>query len=85
MRGSEKFGQSGSGTVPNRSESVYFLGGRDLEMVEIARVLAEHSIPFFDHALDWSYATFAAYEEEIRSSISNGHRPVLIELRDKPA
>jgi hypothetical protein len=65
--------------------SVYFLGGRDLEMVEIARVLTEHNIPYFDHGLDWSSATFAAYEEEICSAISHGRRPVLIELRDIPA
>ena len=66
-------------------ELTFFLGGLDLEMVEIARVLTEHNIPYFDRALDWSHATFAAYEEEIHSAISNGRRPVLIELRDIPA
>jgi hypothetical protein len=78
-------GQLSSGSALNASQSVYFLGGRDLEMVEIARVLAEQSIPYFDGALDWSDATFSAYAEDIRSIISQGRRPVLVEVRDIPS
>jgi hypothetical protein len=65
--------------------AVYFLGGHDLEMAEIARVLREHNVSYADHSLDWAHAVFSAYEPEIRAAIRNGQRPVLVELRDIPA
>jgi len=69
---------------PAADKAVYFLGGHDLEMQEIARVLRERSVPFVDHQLHWSQATYTAYEQEIATAIRNGRRPVLIELRDIP-
>ena len=63
---------------------IFFLGGHDLEMVEIARVLQKHRVPFVDRGLDWSYAEFSAYEAEIRAAITEGNRPILVELRDVP-
>lgn len=65
--------------------SIYFLGGHDLEMFEIARVLREHCVSFADRGLDWEHAVFPAYEAEIRAAIRDGKRPVLVELREIPA
>jgi hypothetical protein len=62
----------------------FFLGGRDLEMVAMARLLRESGIPqqrIHDHALAWG-ACASQYEPEIRESLSAGLRPVLIELAD---
>ena len=63
---------------------LYFLGGHDLEMQEIAGVLREHSTAFVDHQLHWSQATYAAYAAEIVTALRAGRRPVLIELREIP-
>ncbi len=63
---------------------IFFLGGRDLEMVEIARVLTERRIAVVDHGLDWAHATFTAYEPEVKDAINRKLRPVLVELRDVP-
>lgn len=64
---------------------MYFLGGHDLEMAEIAKILHEHGVPFVDHGLDWAHATFANYDSEIRTAIRSPRRPILVELRDIPA
>ena len=62
----------------------YFLGGHDLEMCEIARVLQLHGCHLVDRHLSWSQARFAAYEPEIRDAIRRGARPVLVELSGIP-
>lgn len=84
MTESANVDQPSLGVRPCGGQSVYFLGGRDLEMVEIARVLSEHNICTFDHALDWSHAMFSAYAEDIRSAVSSDRRAVLVELREIP-
>ena len=63
---------------------LYFLGGHDLEMQEIARGLREHSASFVDHQLHWSQATCSSYQQEIAAALRDGRRPVLIELREIP-
>lgn len=73
------------GTTPNISGPIFFLGGHDLEMAEVIRVLRELSVPFLDRGLDWAHATFSAYEADIRAAIRKGKRPVLVELREIPA
>ncbi len=63
---------------------IFFLGGHDLEMAEVARILRERGIPFVDRGLDWADAVFSAYDPEVRAAIRDGERPILVELRDVP-
>lgn len=66
-------------------ESVFFLGGHDLEMSEIARILRQRGVQLVDHNLNWTRAIFSEYESDIRAAVLEGKRPVLVELRDIPA
>lgn len=61
--------------------SLFFLGGADLEMQEIRKLLAEQGLgrAIRDKHLAWG-ACASDYEAEIRQALSEGHRPVLIEL-----
>ena len=62
---------------------VFFLGGRDLEMVEIGRLvraeLGEEAVA--DKALSWSEARASVYGPEIRAALAHGRKPVLVELK----
>ena len=59
-----------------------FLGGHDLEMVEIARLLAARpDVQVHDRALAWG-ATASAYIAEIRDALTRGKAAVLVELAD---
>ena len=44
------------------TKNLFLLGGRDLEMLEIAKLLTQNNIPFFDKQLSWG-ATLSAYNE----------------------
>ncbi len=44
---------------------IFLLGGHDLEMEEIARLLKQKTIVFYDRGLDWSHARLSAYREEM--------------------
>ena len=57
----------------------FFLGGNDLEMTEIKKVLVSMGIPHLDKNLGWG-AHASAYAEEITSSAKRGEIPVLVEL-----
>ncbi len=60
----------------------YFLGGHDLEMAEIARLLAVHAPGrFHDKGLRWG-AKLSAYRNELAAAIAASDKPVLIELAD---
>jgi hypothetical protein len=61
----------------------FFLGGRDLEMVEIRALLAEVGLAdrVVDAGLVWG-ARASAYETAIRAGLSSGETPVLVELAD---
>ncbi len=62
------------------SKFVFFLGGRDLEMVTIGDLLAEHaSRRFHDKELPWG-AKASAYRSEIEDALTHRKMPVLIEL-----
>ena len=41
--------------------NIFLLGGYDLEMLEIKRLLENHSALFFDHHLNWSNANLSSY------------------------
>lgn len=59
-----------------------FLGGHDLEMFEIGRLLAtRNDIKVHDQRLAWG-ATASVYLLEIREAIHRGHRVAIIELPD---
>src|SRR5688572_21090352 len=60
----------------------YFLGGRDLEMVEIARLLADRDeVAVHDRGLSWG-AKASDYREEIIAARDVGKTVVLVELKD---
>jgi hypothetical protein len=60
----------------------FFLGGRDLEMVEIRRLLDRHAAAHIeDKGLAWG-AVLSAYREELLAARRRGETPVLIELAD---
>ncbi|MBV9121779.1 MAG: hypothetical protein JO112_00285 [Planctomycetes bacterium] len=62
---------------------VFFLGGRDLEMVTIRALLKQHAAGrFFDRGLTWEEARASAYRGEIDRALADGFQPVLVELRD---
>jgi hypothetical protein len=60
---------------------VFFLGGRDLEMLTIRDLLQVNGCQFHDKGLSWGAKT-SYYSEEIGACLSNGDIPVLIELQD---
>ncbi len=62
-------------------ENFFFLGGNDLEMQEIKKILSENGVPFEDKNLRWNTAMASAYAEEIENAIDNGFTPVLVELK----
>lgn len=61
---------------------VFFLGGADLEMLEIRRLLEEFAPDSFrDKGLQWG-AKASDYREEIERALAEGKIPTLIELED---
>ena len=61
---------------------VFFLGGRDLEMVTIKELL-QRELPAHTHdkGLAWG-ARASDYREEIEVEMGSGKTPVLVELHD---
>lgn len=60
----------------------FFLGGRDLEMVEIRRLLDRHAPDLVeDLGLSWG-ARASAYLPRIEAALARGETPVLVELID---
>lgn len=57
----------------------FFIGGMDLEMVEIIKLLSEHRRRFENKNLRWG-AKASSYGAEIRKADESGYAPVLIEL-----
>ncbi len=58
---------------------LYFLGGVDLEMQTIRRLLDDRRANYVDRQLGWG-AKATAYETEIRDAVDGGVVPVLVEL-----
>ncbi len=63
----------------NKKNFVFFLGGRDAEMTEIAQVLAVTGAEVRNNNLGWGAAA-SAYATEIAEAASAGKVPVLVEL-----
>lgn len=49
------------GGIIDKQKAVFLLGGHDLEMLEIRRMLNSHSLAFEDRNLNWSSARLSAY------------------------
>ena len=67
---------------------LFLLGGHDLEMLEIERLVTATLGPeaVLDKGLPWHAALASAYAAEIEAALAGGVRPVLVELRpDLPA
>ena len=59
-----------------------FLGGRDLEMVEIAKLVTGRAdVDVHDRQLPWG-ATASAYTAEIRAALDRGRSVIVVELPD---
>ncbi len=63
----------------NVNNFVVFTGGYDGEMVEILNVCREVGVETVDKHLGWGAAA-SAYAKEIAQAVSEGKRPVLVEL-----
>lgn len=63
---------------------LFLLGGHDLEMLEIGRLVRETlgDEAVLDRHLSWHAATASAYRAEIEAALTAGGTPVLVELRD---
>lgn len=63
------------------TDLAFFLGGQDLEMQEIARLIrrAAPGAPLYDKGLAWG-AAVSDYAGEIDLAVASGFRPVLVEL-----
>jgi len=60
----------------------FFLGGADLEMVEIGKLLGRHAAgQFEDRHLSWG-AKLSAYRDPLLIALGNGDTPVPVELPD---
>lgn len=68
-------------TMKKPQNLVFFLGGHDLEMLTIKDMLRHRCVPYFDKKLKWG-AKASAYIDEIKMAVSEGKKPVLIELID---
>jgi hypothetical protein len=61
---------------------VFFLGGSDLEMVTIRKLLAaQPGTQYYDKQLSWG-AKASAYRDEIAATLAHGGVPVLVELEN---
>jgi hypothetical protein len=65
------------------SKIIFLLGGYDLEMLEIKKMLEKHKITYFDKKLSWDNALLINYQEVI-AQYGNKHDYLLygIELRN---
>lgn len=79
-------GLAGKNTSENKGKHLFLLGGRDLEMVEIGRLLDKHAIPYLDAGLTWKNAVLSAYKAALDSSAQSYETIYGLELRpDIPA
>lgn len=68
-------------SIIKKESTTFFLGGKDLEMCEIAAMLEEHGWRYADRGLGWG-ANVEQYDGEIASAAANGDTLVFVELED---
>ena len=62
---------------------IFLLGGYDLEMMEIAVLLEQQGICFFDRHLNWEKAVLSAYREELEKYGNQPETTIFgVELQD---
>ena len=64
----------------NKQNLHFFLGGKDLEMEVIKKLLEENGVNYTDAGLRWDNAKVSSYKDEIREVVKNGKIPVFVEL-----
>jgi hypothetical protein len=52
----------------NKTQLKFLIGGHDLEMLEICRLLSEYNLDYIDHNLSWSDAKLSAYSGVLNDS-----------------
>lgn len=52
--------------MTSEKQNILLLGGHDLEMSEIKKLLIQHGQFFYDNELNWSNAKLASYAEQLR-------------------
>jgi hypothetical protein len=62
---------------------LFLLGGKDLEMLEIEKILKEHNIEYHDISLSWDNASWEKYKDVADRKIKEGYTVVGVELFDK--
>lgn len=60
---------------------IVLLGGQDLEMQEIARLLSQHQVIFFDKSLRWDNALLSAYSNILSNYVNTPYHIYGIELK----
>ena len=60
---------------------IFLLGGQDLEMQEIARLLSQHKVKYFDKSLRWNNALLSAYTDVLLSSGDTSSHIYGVELK----
>lgn len=68
-------------TNDNKSSLLFLLGGHDLEMLEIRKLLEGSRVHFHDKGLGWG-AKASHYRAEIEEALNRGQTPALVELID---
>lgn len=66
------------------SQLIFLLGGHDLEMLEIRRLIEAAGAGFVDKGLSWG-ARMSDYRTEIEAALATGQTPVTVELADDMA
>lgn len=54
--------------ISNIKDYVFFLGGHDLEMLEIKKILESQGVVFYDKNLQWKNAKLSQYSKELNDS-----------------
>ncbi|MBQ9034368.1 MAG: hypothetical protein IJ099_00200 [Alphaproteobacteria bacterium] len=67
----------------NKNNLHFFLGGADLEMATIKKLLEKEGVAYSDGNLNWWDASVAAYKDEIEKVAKKGKTPVIVELATK--
>ena len=68
--------------IPDNIKKVFLIGGHDLEMVTIKRILETHNFIVEDKGLTWSDAKLSAYIEELERYSSDEYRIYGVELQE---
>lgn len=63
-------------------QSLFLLGGHDLEMLTIRNVLDKEGVKYADHGLQWDNALLSSYRQELKEACDKGWTVWGIELQE---